>query len=361
MRAAELQFPNPSTSPSWLDLAINVFNDQASRWDTSTCGGGLRWQIFTFNQGYVYKNAISTGVFFQLAARLARYTGNQTYADWATNSYDWTSSVGLISHDHMVFDGAETVGNCSVIDRLQWTYAAGAFMYGSAVMTNFVCSSLCALCPTHTDSTQTNTNTTWKTRTNDLLSSMSVFFTGGANNTHDTSAKPGIMTEVACEPRGTCYTDQYAYKGLAAQWMGEAMQVAPFTTDVILAYLQSSAEGAAEQCSGGDNRTACGTHWTRSEYDGKTGLGQELSALNVLLANLAVNSSSPTNANTTAATTTTTAQGKGTTTSSSSTTTTSGKPTGTSSKPSSGSQRLWAARWTLSLGIPAAVLFLSLF
>ena len=138
MRAAELRFPNPSASPSWVELAINAFNDQASRWDAGTCGGGLRWQIFTFNKGYDYKDAISSGAFFQLAARLARYTGNQTYADWATKSYDWTSSAGFLSDDYKVFDGALVESNCSVIDRIQWTYAAGAFMYGSAVMTNLV-------------------------------------------------------------------------------------------------------------------------------------------------------------------------------------------------------------------------------
>ena len=145
MRAAELQFPTPSNSPSWLELAINVFNNQVSRWDTSTCGGGLRWQIFKFNTGYDYKNAISTAAFFQLAARLAKYTGNQTYADWAANSYEWSSSISFIDPDYKVFNGASIEDNCSVVDRLQWTYAAGAFMYGSAVMTNFVRSSLFAL------------------------------------------------------------------------------------------------------------------------------------------------------------------------------------------------------------------------
>lgn len=129
--------------------------------------------------------------------------------------------------------------------------------------------------------------------------------------------------EVACEPSDTCDSDQYTYKGLTAQWMGKAMQVAPFTTTKISSYLQSSAEGAAKQCSGGDNGTACGARWTENTYDGKTGLGQEFSALNIFLANLAVNSSSPTNANTIAAT------------------------TAASSKPSSGSERLWAASWTL--------------
>ena len=198
---------------------------------------------------------------------------------------------------------------------------------------------------------------------------MSVFFTG--NKSHDdTSAVPGIMIEVACEPIGTCNTDQHAYKGLTAQWMGEAMQVAPFTTDKIRSYLPSSADGAAKQCSGGPSGTTCGTHWTKSKYDEKTGLGQEFNALNVFLANLAVNSSAPINANTTTA-----AQAKGATqadasTPSSTATGISGKPTAgtpgtpnatTSSKPSSGSPSLWAVSWTLFLVVPVALLSLSPF
>jgi mannan endo-1,6-alpha-mannosidase len=47
MVAAELKFPDPpKDQPQWLALAQAVFNTQASRWDPTTCGGGLRWQIF---------------------------------------------------------------------------------------------------------------------------------------------------------------------------------------------------------------------------------------------------------------------------------------------------------------------------
>jgi mannan endo-1,6-alpha-mannosidase len=71
MSAAETNFQNPPAGqPQWLALAQAVFNTQATRWDTTTCGGGLRWQIFTFNQGYNYKNSISNGIFFNLGARL---------------------------------------------------------------------------------------------------------------------------------------------------------------------------------------------------------------------------------------------------------------------------------------------------
>jgi hypothetical protein len=47
MVAAELRFPDPpKDQPQWLSLAQAVFNTQAPRWDPTTCGGGLRWQIF---------------------------------------------------------------------------------------------------------------------------------------------------------------------------------------------------------------------------------------------------------------------------------------------------------------------------
>src|SRR5579862_4316870 len=95
MTAAERGFPNPpGSSPQWLALAQGVFNSQALRWDTQTCGGGLRWQIFPFNNGYDYKNSISNGCLFHLASRLARYTGNSTYMTYAQRSYDWMTSIG---------------------------------------------------------------------------------------------------------------------------------------------------------------------------------------------------------------------------------------------------------------------------
>jgi len=139
MTAAEHKFPDPPEgSPSWLSLAQAVFNTQVPRWDDSTCGGGLRWQIFTFNNGYNYKNTISNGCFFNIAARLAKYTGNKTYSEWAEKSWDWTQAVGLMSPDYHFYDGSDDTLNCSQINHIQWTYNAGVFMYGAAAMWNIV-------------------------------------------------------------------------------------------------------------------------------------------------------------------------------------------------------------------------------
>lgn len=142
MNAAEKGLPTASGSPTWLDLAKNVFDLQVRRWDTKTCNGGLRWQIFEFNSGYDYKNSISNGAFFLLAARLANFTGNQTYSDWAKKSYDWTKSIGLITDDFQVYDGVRTTNGCKSPTRLQWSYVSACFTYGSAVMYNHVCAIL---------------------------------------------------------------------------------------------------------------------------------------------------------------------------------------------------------------------------
>lgn len=139
MSAAERNFPNPPDDKmGWLAMAQATFNTQAPRWDMSSCGGGLRWQIFTWNNGYSYKNTISTGGFFNLAARLAKYTGNSTYQDWAERAWDWTSGVGFMTEDYHFWDGASDLTNCTEVNKIEWTYNNGVYLLGAANMWNVV-------------------------------------------------------------------------------------------------------------------------------------------------------------------------------------------------------------------------------
>ena len=139
LTAAETKFPNPPDEKiQWLALAQAVFNSQAHRWDTQTCGGGLRWQVFTFNNGYTYKNTVSNGALFNMAARLATYTGNATYAEWADKSWDWMESTGLISNTYQAFDGTDVGDNCTLINHVQFTYNNGVLLAGAAHMYKFV-------------------------------------------------------------------------------------------------------------------------------------------------------------------------------------------------------------------------------
>jgi mannan endo-1,6-alpha-mannosidase len=139
MSAAEKRFPDPPKGqPQWLSLAQAVFNTQAARWDDEHCGGGLRWQIYTFNSGYHYKNTVSNGAFFLLASRLARYTGNNTYMDWAVKTWDWTRTVGLMSDDYKLYDGYDINDECTKVQPIQWTYNAGLYLAGAAYLYNYV-------------------------------------------------------------------------------------------------------------------------------------------------------------------------------------------------------------------------------
>jgi mannan endo-1,6-alpha-mannosidase len=142
MAAAEVGFPDPpADEPQWLALTQGVFNLQARRWSEDTCGGGLRWQIFPLNNGYHYKNSISNGGFFNIAARLGAFTKNDTYFEWAEKTYDWVSDIGLIDgQTYQVFDGTDSLINCSRKDHIEWSYNTGVFLYGAAVMWNQVSS-----------------------------------------------------------------------------------------------------------------------------------------------------------------------------------------------------------------------------
>jgi mannan endo-1,6-alpha-mannosidase len=139
MTAAELNFPDPPPSqPQWLALAQAVFNSQIKRWDMDSCAGGLRWQIFFTNPGWNYKNTISTGGLFQLAARLGRYTGDQQYLNWADKTWDWLASTPNLTPDFTVNDGSDVLKNCSDANGIQWTYNYGTMLYGAAMMYDHV-------------------------------------------------------------------------------------------------------------------------------------------------------------------------------------------------------------------------------
>ena len=99
------------------------------------------------------------------------------------------------------------------------------------------------------------------------------------------------MYEVACEDAnssgGTCDNDQLSFKAYFSRWLAATTKVAPFTADTIMAWLKPSAQAAAEQCDGGTNGVTCGEHWTAgSTWDGTYGVGQQMSALSVIQANL---------------------------------------------------------------------------
>lgn len=257
LSAAERNFPQTpdTTIPSWLQVAENSFNTMAARWNTSACGGGLLWQIFASNpNGLNYRNSVSNGGLFQISARLYRATGNQTYLDWANKVWDWTASVGFVSSDYYVYDGAHSSDNCTDLNELAFSYAQGIYLYGAAVLAN---------------ATSDTDAATWLTRTQGLLGASASFFVNDTN----------IMYEHACEPYGTCSTDMKSFKGYLSRFMASTALMVPTLSPQITTYLDTSAGAAGKACSSGDGNTTCGQKWYENNFDGSVGLGQEMSAL----------------------------------------------------------------------------------
>lgn len=270
MSAAEKNYPAPAGQYSWVELTENIWNTQVYRWDTATCGGGLKWQIFSSNKGYDYKNSISNGAFFQLSARLARFTGNQTYLDWALKSYDWSIDIGLIDADYHVYDGTDDTTNCTAHSDVIWTYNTAVYLYGAAVLYNY-----------------TDGSDLWHERTQGFLNASSQYFNPFNNASN-------VMVETACEPPNTCDTDQYSFKGYLSRFMWASTLMAPFTKSQITTYLQGSSVAAARACSGGANGNTCGQHWYwQTAYDGYFGAGQQMSALETIQGLLAADSVPP--------------------------------------------------------------------
>ena len=138
MTAAETNFTNPSSDqPQWLALVQEVYNTQLARFD-NLCGGGLHWQAYSVLNGYSYKNSIANGCFFNIAARLAAYTGNDSYAATAESTWNWVESVGFIDDSYNIWDGADSSTNCTKLVKIPYSYNAGVFLLGAATMYNYV-------------------------------------------------------------------------------------------------------------------------------------------------------------------------------------------------------------------------------
>ncbi len=259
MAAAERNFTEPHGDdkkvPSWLTMSQAVYNTMWKRWDRENCGGGLRWQIFTWNSGYNHKNTVSTACLFHMAGRLARFTGNDSYVDVADEVYQWLIDAHFLEEADAarVYDGADIADNCSNVVKLEWTYNYGLLLGGAAYLYN---------------ATQEDI---WMHRVQNLVEGSKVFF----NNS--------IMYERACQGGGTCNTDQRSFRAVFSRALGLTSLLVPSLYDDIRPLLEKSASAAAKSCSGGTDGITCGQDWTVNGWDNKYGLGEQMAALEVML------------------------------------------------------------------------------
>lgn len=287
MLAAENKFPDApgagSTVPGWLALAQAVWVRQTlpERQD-SECGGGLRWQVpgAGWGPGQTYKNTIANAAYFNIGARLTRYTGNETYAQHAEKIWDWMWARGYIDHESWrVYDGAYSSDNCTEINRVQYMYNPGILIQGAAAMYD------------HTKKDK------WKKIVSNLTTAtIESFFSDGA------------ALEASCEPHGlkNCSSDMVMFKGFVHRWMAQTTLLAPFVKDEIRPVLRKSAAQALKTCTGAPTGRACGYFWTKGEFvdpaltEDTLGVGTRLDVLSAVMSLLVEfdDAQSPTTGNT---------------------------------------------------------------
>jgi mannan endo-1,6-alpha-mannosidase len=89
------------------------------------------------------------------------------------------------------------------------------------------------------------------------------------------------MIERACEHNGLCDHDQRSFKAYLSRWMGYTMLTAPWARELMMPRLRASAVAAAKQCSSG--KGGCGLRWWQNGVnDGEVGVGEQMSALEVM-------------------------------------------------------------------------------
>jgi hypothetical protein len=101
-----------------------------------------------------------------------------------------------------------------------------------------------------------------------------------------------IMFETQNELSSTCNVDQYSMKVCLARYLASISLLALFTVGSAPIFLRISAIGAAAACTTGPYGNMCGFKWYINGSDGTSGLGQQLSAVEVMYA-LLVNLTEP--------------------------------------------------------------------
>jgi mannan endo-1,6-alpha-mannosidase len=96
-----------------------------------------------------------------------------------------------------------------------------------------------------------------------------------------------VMTEYACEANNSCDKDQRSFKAYLARWLAVSATLAPFTAAQIMPWLQGSATAALKVCSqDASSNVVCGRKWYETNDDGTRDIGNQMSTMSVVQANL---------------------------------------------------------------------------
>ncbi|KAI2606777.1 glycoside hydrolase family 76 protein [Hypoxylon sp. NC1633] len=111
----------------YLDIAREDEAYMFNYWNTTTCGGGLIWNI----PNGTYHNAISNELYLELTAKLHNLIpGDTLYLTRSLREWAWFNNSGMINGEHLVNDGLTDDATCANNGDTTWTYNQGVILGG---------------------------------------------------------------------------------------------------------------------------------------------------------------------------------------------------------------------------------------
>ncbi|PVI00707.1 glycoside hydrolase family 76 protein [Periconia macrospinosa] len=251
LTAVEIGLTEPKDQ-KWIDLTMGVFNALARRWtsEESICRGGLlagpgslQQEKNPSNADLLGKSAFSNANFFLLSARLALYSGDQTFVTWAEKIWEWIE-MQLVEKKDWTVDDAEihftedhSAGECSKKDSAWFRgYRDRALLIeGLSVMYNV---------------TSNSSDSKWSAP---LASFINATCSDNSECRPSSSSFENTTTDYiirGCESgaTGQCPFDNRSIKGPWIRALSRAAYLAPSLTEKIHKIVGASAAGAASKC-----------------------------------------------------------------------------------------------------------------
>ncbi|KAI1171525.1 glycoside hydrolase family 76 protein [Nemania sp. FL0916] len=242
-----------SGNSTYLDLAKEDEAYMYSYWNTTTCDGGLIWNI----PNRTYHNAISNELYLELTATLHNLIpGDTYYLGQAMQEWEWFNATGMINSEGLINDGLTEDSSCVNNGQPVWSYNQGVILAG-----------LVQLSTATGDASYLNT----AQKIADAV-------------VNDASLSPnGILTESACATADECEPNGTAFKGIFMRGLAKLDAVLdghPYQT-----YIQNNAQSAYDNARNGTD--FYGFAW-QGPFDTGT-IGRQESAVDLLLSTLSPN------------------------------------------------------------------------
>ncbi|GAP92613.1 putative glycosyl hydrolase [Rosellinia necatrix] len=234
----------------YLDLAKEDEAYMYGYWNTTTCGGGLIWNI----PSRTYHNAISNELYLELTATLHNLIpGDTYYLGQALREWEWFKATGMINGKGLVNDGLTEDQACANNGQPVWSYNQGVILAGLVQL------SAATGLPSYLDVAR-----------------------GIADAVvADGALSPGgILTESACATPADCEPNGTAFKGIFMRGLAKldaALGGHPYRD-----YIRRNAQSAYDKSRNGSD--FYGFAW-QGPYDSGT-IGKQESAVDLLLSTL---------------------------------------------------------------------------